>query len=138
MIFTHEIIQAVIITWLVASVIKYIIALYNDNCTSFFEEFFVTGGMPSSHSAIVTCVTVSIFLLEGVSNLFVVSGIFSLLVIRDSFGVRKSVGDQAKLINKIAKKDHIHASVKVVLGHTLYQVITGMLLGALVAVLVIL
>ena len=129
----NEIFIAIVISWVVCSLIKFFITKEK---LSFFEAFMVTGGMPSSHSSIVSSLTTTIYFLEGFSNLFFVSLVFSGLVIRDSFGVRKSVGEQAALLNKIAKHDHVPGKVKIVMGHTLFQVIAGILLGVIIGVIV--
>ena len=72
----------------------------------------------------------------SIRALFVACIVFSLIVVRDSFGVRWSVGQQAEFLNRLAKKNHVQEKVKVVLGHTLSQAVAGIVLGALVALVV--
>jgi acid phosphatase family membrane protein YuiD len=57
-------------------------------------------------------------------------------VIRDSFGVRWSVGQQAKIINKLISHDHLHEKARVIAGHTVTQVVAGILLGIAIALVV--
>ncbi len=92
-----------------------------------------TGGMPSSHSSIVVALSVAIGLETGVSAVFFLSVIFALIVIRDSFGVRASVGEQARILNVLSSKLNIHEKARTVLGHTPAQVTIGALLGFVVA-----
>jgi len=98
-----------------------------------------TGGMPSSHSALVVAMTTSIGWVEGTrSNLFTLSVFFSLVVIRDALGVRRAAGMQARAINAIQrdleKKVKIAPHfVKEVQGHTFPQVLVGGLLGFFLA-----
>ncbi len=116
-------------------------------------SFFETGGMPSSHSGIVTALTISLFLYDGVSSLFVVSCVFSAIVIRDSYGVRKSVGDQSLTINQLiqlinskmkSKKQQSTKQkatntlnlVQVIRGHTVLQVSVGIIIGIAVPAII--
>ncbi|MDR2211741.1 MAG: divergent PAP2 family protein [Spirochaetaceae bacterium] len=98
-----------------------------------------TGGMPSSHSAMVAAMTVSVAFSDGIdSNLFVVTLMLTLIVIRDSLGVRRSAGNQARVLNwlgrqisgKLALEYH---PVKEVNGHSPLEVVVGAFLGIFIA-----
>lgn len=95
------------------------------------KSFFLMGHMPSSHSSFVSALTAGVFLDQGVSTLFVVSAVFSLVVMRDAFGARRQTGENAKVINKVAK-----SKLRDVTGHKFIEVIVGAILGVVVAVLV--
>lgn len=83
------------------------------------------GGMPSSHSAFVTSITTLAFLDAGPSSLaFGICLCFSLIVIYDAMGVRYESGEQAKVLNKIAK-----VNLKERLGHQPEEVLVGVLFG---------
>ena len=106
------------------------------------KTMWSTGGMPSSHSAIVAALTTSvafIFYQDGIdANLFVFSFWFMLVVIRDALGVRRAAGLQARAINnlgrQIAEKMDINFSpVKEIQGHTPLEVLVGALLGIFIA-----
>lgn len=99
-----------------------------------FTPFWTTGGMPSSHTAIVVALTTAVAFEVGVSALFFACSIFSLIVIRDSMGVRASVGEQAKLLNALSSKFKLRTKVSIVLGHTPFQVVIGFCIGLAVAV----
>ena len=101
-----------------------------------------TGGMPSSHSAVVAALTTSvafIFIKEGIdTNLFIFSFWFMLIVIRDALGVRRAAGLQARAINNLGKQisDKIDINfipVKEIQGHTPLEVAVGSLLGIFIA-----
>jgi acid phosphatase family membrane protein YuiD len=98
-----------------------------------------TGGMPSSHSALVAALATSVALLEGIgSNLFVVTFFMALIILRDSLGVRRSSGIQARVLNmlgrNLAERFHIeYHPVKEVYGHTPLEVVVGALLGIFIA-----
>ena len=99
--------------------------------------FMETGGMPSSHSAMVAALTTGVGLTEGLgSPLFAVSAVFALIVMYDATGVRHSSGQQARLLNELV--DELRAVVRegfaplplrVLLGHTYLEVLAGILIG---------
>src|SRR5699024_9254759 len=65
---------------------------------------FVTGSMPSSHSAAVSTLTPSIGISEGVfSGLFEIAFILSVIPIFDASGVRREQGKHTKKFNQLVK-----------------------------------
>jgi uncharacterized protein len=94
-----------------------------------------TGGMPSSHSSLVTGLATAIGVGYGVrSPVFTVSLFYGMLVIRDAMGVRRSSGLQAQKLNAIGRElqdrfDIDFEPVKEVSGHTPSEVSVGVLLG---------
>ena len=107
-----------------------------------FKRLIGAGGMPSSHSAIVTSITTMLGRYEGVnSSIFAVSLIFSLIVMYDACGVRRAAGKQAQLLNKIIETPGL-TGVEVserlieVLGHTPIQVFVGAGIGIIVGLIV--
>ncbi len=100
-----------------------------------FGIMFETGGMPSSHSALITGTTSGIGFQLGFDNpIFALAIALSLIVMYDASGVRKSAGIQAAEINKLAKKlePESQLDLKETLGHTKFEVIVGSLLGPLI------
>ena len=97
--------------------------------------------MPSSHSALVTAAAVKVALTEGIfSSLFGVSAVLAMIVMYDAAGVRQSVGEQARTLNRIqAELKALIALdtdvIKEVLGHTGFQVFIGFLIGLAVGLL---
>ena len=100
-----------------------------------FGIMFETGGMPSSHSALVTGASSGIGFQLGFDNpIFALAIAVSLIVMYDASGVRKSAGIQAAEINKLSKKldPKSELDLKETLGHTKLEVIVGSLLGPLI------
>ena len=99
-----------------------------------------TGGMPSSHSALVCSLTTSAGIKQGISSdFFIFSLIFALVVLRDSLGVRRAAGLQAKALNALGKQAAEKLGlefnpVQEINGHTMLEVLVGGILGVLIAV----
>ena len=100
-----------------------------------FGIIFETGGMPSSHSALITGATSGIGFQLGFDNpIFALAIAVSLIVMYDASGVRKSAGIQAAEINKLLKKfdSKSEVNLKESLGHTKLEVFVGSLFGPLI------
>jgi acid phosphatase family membrane protein YuiD len=129
----------------VAQIIKMIIYMFTNKNIKKVELIktliWRSGGMPSSHSAIVCSLVTSTAFLEGVSsNFFILTLVFAMVVLRDSMGVRRAAGLQAKAINILGKqsaeKNGLEFnSVKEIQGHTPLETIAGGLLGILISVI---
>ncbi|XP_031474964.1 uncharacterized protein LOC116247128 isoform X1 [Nymphaea colorata] len=99
-----------------------------------------SGGMPSSHSATVTALAVSIGLQEGFDgSLFAVAAVLASVVMYDAFGVRLHAGRQAEVLNQIVFElpaEHPLSDtrpLRELLGHTPPQVFAGSMLGLAIA-----
>ena len=106
-----------------------------------FKRILGEGGMPSSHSAVVTSLTVLIGKSEGLdSPIFALSFIFAMVVMYDAAGVRRAAGKQAHLLNKIIETPgltnvEVQERLVEVLGHTPLQVIVGATIGIIVGLI---
>jgi acid phosphatase family membrane protein YuiD len=102
-------------------------------------RFFDNGGMPSSHTALVTTLTIGIARYAGVgSSLFAVTLLFSLYFMFEAAGLRQEVGNQARVLNDLVDElRHTHhvdpKSLKELVGHTWGEVAGGFLFGLLVS-----
>jgi acid phosphatase family membrane protein YuiD len=100
-----------------------------------------TGGMPSSHSAVVCALAASIAIYEGIaSTYFIIALVFAMVVLRDAMGVRRTAGLQAKALNNLGKEMTKHTgqdfhTVKEIQGHNPLEVLVGSCLGILIAIL---
>ncbi len=104
---------------------------------------FKTGGMPSSHTAFVVGSSTAIYLLEGISNLFALSLVMVFIVIADAIGLRRAVGKQATIINRIIDEFMQSKTVKPerlyeLLGHTPLQALAGLIIGIVITHIVFL
>lgn len=104
--------------------------------------WFSSGGMPSSHSSLMTSVTLSTGLNYGFgSPVFALAVAVSMIVVYDATGVRRQAGIHAQKINilfeEVLRGEPLEIDkLKEVLGHTPPQVVGGVILGILVAFIV--
>jgi acid phosphatase family membrane protein YuiD len=97
-----------------------------------------TGGMPSSHSALIVGATNSVGLYFGYdSPLFALGVAVAMIVTYDAAGVRRQAGMHAERINTLFDellKGHIwdEDELREVLGHTPLEVTGGILWGLVV------
>ena len=100
------------------------------------------GGMPSSHSAVVTCLASMMGKEYGFdSGIFAMACVFAVIVMYDAAGVRRAAGKQATLLNKIIASPNLSSvdfqeKLVEVLGHTPLQVLVGAVIGIIVGILV--
>ena len=130
----NPVLLAALTAWLIAQVLKVLIEYLQLKRWN-WALVFQAGGMPSSHSAMVSASALSIGLMVGFGTaVFAVSAIFAMIVIYDATGVRRESGKQAVLINSIIEefskgKIPPQDKLKEVLGHTPGEAILGTLLG---------
>lgn len=127
-----------VIAWFIAQVLKVVINLTVQNELN-LKLLVSSGGMPSSHSALVCSCAATIGRLDGLySTTFALAAVLSLVVMYDACNVRRAAGEQAKILNRIV--DHweelfpamVGKDLKELLGHTPLQVCMGALLGIIV------
>lgn len=119
-----------------------------------WREFFKSGGMPSSHSANVTALAVTVGMLNGFgSAVFGLAAGFAAIVMYDAMHVRRAVGEQGEVLRKIIERDaKLEKEVSELLnkksaaklrkpyftrGHRPIEVLVGSLLGALIGIAVV-
>ncbi len=131
----NKIIFTILLAGFGAQLVK-LINLWFKHKTLSWHDLVVTGGMPSSHSAFVVALATIIYLEEGASSIFAVSLVLALIVLRDAFGVRRTVGMEGKAIQKLFKMHHLKSKFHYSLGHSPKEVLVGSLIGLVVAVAV--
>lgn len=95
------------------------------------------GGMPSSHSAMVTSLATTIYLASGFSPELCIALTLALIVIRDAVGFRSYLSMFGKNLNKIIKdlpadKEYHYQVLPERIAHTWPQVIVGSILGVVI------
>lgn len=138
-IFDNKVLIAVILGWLIAQALK-IPTEYLRSRRWLWAMFFASGGMPSSHTALMVAGTLAVGLYHGFDNpLFGIAIGVTMIIAHDAAGVRRQAGMQAERINVLFEellKGHIwdENELKEVIGHTPLEVVGGIILGLLVAI----
>jgi hypothetical protein len=139
-IFQNRVLGVMLTAWLLAQVIKIPLDfLYSRRWN--WALLLSVGGMPSSHSALMTSATVAIGLYHGFDNpLFALGVAITMVVIYDAAGVRRQAGIHAQRINLLFEelfRGHMvdEKELREVLGHTPLEVTGGVLFGILIAIL---
>jgi acid phosphatase family membrane protein YuiD len=99
------------------------------------QVLFRTGGMPSSHSALVTSLATATAILDGLgSSSFAIATVLALIVMYDARGVRQESGKQARILNQVVRElfrgqPISEQELKELLGHTAFEVGVGAAIG---------
>ena len=109
-----------------------------------FKILAVTGGMPSSHSALSMALTTSVGMVSGFSSVeFAIALGFSMVIMYDAAGLRRSAGKMAAVLNKLVDEIYAekhprfpHERLMELLGHTPLEVLMGAMLGTVLALAV--
>ena len=123
-----------LISCVTAQLLKIIFNLFSEGELR-FGIVFQTGGMPSSHSALISALSAGIGWELGFDNpVFALSVGISLIVMYDASGIRRSAGMQAIEINKISRELDKNKEIflKESLGHTKLEVVIGSIIGPLI------
>ena len=141
----NRVLVAAFLAWMIGQFLKFPLE-YLLNKRWNWGIMFSSGGLPSSHSSLVTAVALTVGLQEGFdSALFALSASIGMIVIYDAAGVRRQAGIHAERINAIMKsffesgqlgEDELD-DLKEMLGHTPMEVVSGVLLGVLISLIVL-
>ena len=129
---------APLVAWTIAQLLKFLLDAASKRKPD-FTRLVKPGGMPSSHSTLVSCMSIMMGRIYGwESPLFAMASVLSLIVLYDAAGIRRAAGRQARVINRMLddlyKKGRIpEGRLKELLGHTPLEVFAGVALGAIVA-----
>jgi uncharacterized protein len=135
-----EILIVSVCAWALAQSIKVVVDVIQKKQLD-VRIFVATGGMPSSHSAIVCALAASIAIVEGITSVsFAISAILAFIIMFDAAGLRRSVGTQAVLLNRIVKElrerrsiSYFEKDLRELMGHSAFQVLVGAGLGIAVS-----
>ena len=155
--FENRVLLSALLGWFVAQTAKVVIHMIK---TKKFdpERLNGAGGMPSSHSCMVTALTIAAAMVEGVkSSIFAIAMIFAFVTLYDAMGVRWQAGLHAKVLNRYMREvqelkedidaldgedddidDEIEESsdLKEFIGHKPLEVLVGVMLGIVIAMAV--
>jgi uncharacterized protein len=139
-IFRNHVLLTGLAGWILAQALKIPIDLFQSRHWN-WALFFAAGGMPSSHSALVTSTAAAVGLHYGFGDpLFGVATAVAMIVVYDATGIRRQAGMQAQKINILVEellKGHpiSEEHLREVLGHTPLEALGGVLLGLAIALI---
>jgi uncharacterized protein len=131
---TYKGIWVPLIAWFVAQSLKVAISFYRTRKVD-FSLFYSPGGMPSAHSALMTSLATTMGLLYGIdSPFFAISLAVAFIVMYDAAGVRRTVGYQSTVLNKMLEElfkgnKEFSQRLQEIIGHTKWEVFVGAVLG---------
>lgn len=139
--FDNRVLMAACIAWAIAQLSKTLYELFRQR-KLMIGRLVSSGGMPSSHSALVTGLATATGRLDGVgSAAFAISVVLAGIVMYDAAGVRRAVSLQARILNQMIDEifqGHPMAEKRLreLIGHTPIQVLVGGLLGVAIGLLI--
>ncbi len=137
----NRILLTSLLAWAVAQVSKTIIDLLRQR-KLILSRLVSSGGMPSSHSALVTGLATSTGRVMGVGSAsFAIAVVVASIVMYDAAGVRRAVSIQARILNQMIEEAFqgspmAEKRLRELIGHTPVQVLVGALLGIGIGLLV--
>jgi uncharacterized protein len=131
---------APLVAWAIAQAAKVILTSVRQRKLN-LRVLAETGGMPSSHAAIVMGMTTAVGKYAGLTSApFAIALIFSFVVMYDAAGLRRAAGRQAAILNRLVE-DLVHMRgmqeqrLRELLGHTPVEVLVGAMLGIVVGLI---
>jgi acid phosphatase family membrane protein YuiD len=138
--FENRILIASFIAWVIAQFTKTFYELIRYRELK-LNRLVSSGGMPSSHSALVMGLATATGRVAGLqSAAFAISLVLAAIVMYDAAGVRRAVSVQARILNQMIDeafqgKPFAEERLRELIGHTPTQVIVGAILGFVVALM---
>jgi acid phosphatase family membrane protein YuiD len=131
---------AVIAGWLAAQGAKYVIATVKRRSFNNLRQLYLSGNMPSSHSATVIALMTVIGLRDGTRTaIFGLAVLFAVIVMYDAMMVRRSSGEQGVAIQALIKEQKSNVALpRAAKGHTPVEVLVGAILGGVIGLVVFL
>lgn len=123
-------------SWAVAQLIKVFRTLIKERRLD-LSYLVSSGGMPSAHSATVCALATAVAIIEGLNSVaFGITAILAIVVMYDAAGIRRAVGRQSIVLNRIVKeltgrrsRSEMEQDLRELIGHSPFQVMVGGILG---------
>ena len=131
---------AVIVAWVAAQGSKYALYAIRTRSLSGLHQLYLSGNMPSSHSATAIALVTVVGLRDGVSSaVFGIAALLAAIVMYDAVMVRRSSGEQGAAIKALLKEQRSNVKIpRVAKGHEPLEVVVGATLGFVVGCVVFL
>ena len=133
--------RCAVLSWAVAQFLKVLIDFWLEKKIDWHRAFGM-GGMPSSHSAFVFSLALTVGLHEGFgSTAFALAFALAVIVIYDAMGVRRETGRQGAVLNQIITEVMVEGKpiteqqLKELVGHSPLEVAGGLIVGMVVVLI---
>lgn len=136
----NHVLWATVAAWFAAQLLKTLRALFVTHRLN-LHYLASSGGMPSSHSALVTSLATAVARVDGLqSPSFAIAATLAAVVMYDAAGVRLAVSKQARILNLMLddffnERGINEKRLHELIGHTPVQVFAGALLGILFGII---
>lgn len=137
----NRVLIAAFLAWAIAQVSKTILELFKQRKLA-LSRLVSSGGMPSSHSALVTGLATAVARKVGIASPeFAIAVVLASIVMYDAAGVRRAVSIQARILNQMIEEAFqgspmaAEKRLRELIGHTPVQVFVGGLLGIAIGLL---
>nr|WP_246046301.1 divergent PAP2 family protein [Thermosporothrix hazakensis] len=138
--FDNRVLWAAVLAWAIAQISKTIYEVIRER-RLLLGRLVSSGGMPSSHSALVTGLATATARIVGIgSPEFAIAAVLAGIVMYDAAGVRRAVSIQARILNQMIDeafqgRPFAEKRLRELIGHTPFQVFVGGLLGVCIGLL---
>lgn len=136
---TNKILLIPLCSWFIAQLTKLVLILVREKRLD-WHLMLSSGGMPSSHAAVVGSLATAIGMVQGTDSVtFGIAVVLAMIVMYDAAGVRQSVGQQAAILNRLIDElrfrrvAELERDLKELIGHTQVQVFVGVCIGIIIA-----
>lgn len=117
--------------WIVAQILKYVLETHKDGFQ--IRDFYSSGGFPSSHASSTVALASFIGATSGwSSSIFALASLMAAVVMYDSLGVRRTVQEHTKILQRLSEKEKLSFTVRNATtgrGHTPKEVLGGLVVG---------
>jgi acid phosphatase family membrane protein YuiD len=129
---------APVVGWVIAQGAKYIIRSIKGRSFKGFRQLYLSGSMPSAHSATTVALLTVVGIKDGIdSAVFGIALLFAVVVMYDAMMVRRSSGEQGESLTALIKEQKSKVRLpRVARGHTPPEVFVGALLGVAIGTVV--
>lgn len=129
-------IAAIVAAWVIAQGTKYLIHAFKNKSLSGFRQLYLSGNMPSSHSATTVALATVVGCKDGLgSALFGIAALFAAVVMYDAVMVRRSSGEQGAAIKALIEEQKSKVALpRAAKGHEPLEVAVGSLLGLIIGI----
>mgnify|MGYP005863200629 CR=1 FL=1 len=134
----NHVFKVCFLAWLIAQVLKVFFDILSYGKLN-LRRLMGSGGMPSSHTALVLALATSTGKDAGWDSIdFAITAVIAAVVMYDAAGVRRAAGQQAEVLNQIINDIYRGTQIsqerlKELIGHTPFEVLIGALLGIVIA-----